>query len=59
MLKLDKFDLESLELDIARIRREGSVENYVQSNAYSNELLISRLEMLLKELKRAEGGQSE
>jgi len=46
-MKLEKWELESLEMDIAAVRREG-IDNYK-----GDERLIRRLERLLAELKEA------
>lgn len=51
--KLDKSDIESLEMDIVSIRHRGSVQAYLKSDIgkrYKN-LLIYKLEKLLAELK--------
>lgn len=53
-MKLDELDLESLELDIAAIRRAGSVKAYAKSKTYSDKFIISKLERLLNELKEVE-----
>ena len=46
-MKLEKWELESLEMDIAAVRREG-IDSYK-----GDERLIRRLERLLAELKEA------
>lgn len=52
-IALDTLDLESLELDIASIRRRGSVDAYLESELgrRHSDLIIYKLERLLSELK--------
>lgn len=50
---LDALDLETIELDIAAIRRRGSVKAYLESELGRkyNDHIIYKLERLLSELK--------
>lgn len=51
-MKLEKRELESLEMDLIAIRQAGSVESYAASRK-STERLIRNIERLLAELKEA------
>lgn len=53
-MPLSRSDLQSLELDVSHIRRNG-VEDYVKNTGDYTELLIKRLEQLANELKSKRG----
>jgi hypothetical protein len=53
-MSLSRSDLQSLELDVGHIRRNG-VEEYVKNTGDYTELLIKRLEQLANELKLKRG----